>query len=114
MKNILKTKLKICYSFVREQNRLLDIMDETEDHDHAKYLKAKIDQIEEHLQKFSLIMRMNCRSMHADYRNGDAYERYKYGNWVAYQTNEKYGRNATSWMAAKRIRDLLSGATIPF
>lgn len=110
-----KNKLKICYSYIREQNRLLDILDELEDSAHAKYIKAKIDAIEFHLQKFPLIWRMNARSMHADYRNGETYARYNHANWVAEQTNKKYGRNVDSWMAAKRIRDLMKGgATIPF
>lgn len=112
--NITKTKLQICYGYVREQNRLLDIIAEIDDHDHEKYLKAKVDAIEYHLQKFPLIWRMNARSMHADYRNGDTYERHKYGNWVTYQTNKKYGRNVDSWMASKRIRDLMSVDKIPF
>jgi hypothetical protein len=115
MKNLLKTKLQICYSFVREQNRLLSIIEETEDYEHEKYLKSKVDEIERHLQKhFSSKTIRNCRDMHADYRNGDTYSRYEHGNWVAFQTNKKYGRNSDSWFAAKRVRDLLRGATIPF
>ena len=109
-----KEKLSICYSFVREQNRLLDILEDDEYGDHADYLKAKIAHIEAHITRhFTLTMRMNCRSMHADKRNRD-YNRYIDGNWVVYQTNKKYGAGVNSWMRAKQIRELIGAGGIPF
>lgn len=111
--NASKEKLSICYSFVREQNRLLDMLEADEFSDHEGYIKSKIDAIEYHITRhFSLVMRMNCRSMHADKRN--RYNRYEDGNWVVYQTNKKYGAGVQSWMKAKKIRELIGADGIPF
>lgn len=113
MRNITQKQLKICYSLVREQNLLKDMIEETENKHHENYLKMKVDAIEQLLGAFPLIVRMNCRSMHADKRNY-AYDRYEHGNWVVHQTNKIYGRNATSWSKAKKFREMLGLQGVPY
>jgi hypothetical protein len=112
-RNSRKYVMKLCYSYVRELRRLEDILEHDGNGMNLAVVYGRVLILRNHIERtFPDAVIIACKSSYADYRND--FDRYKRGNWVADQTNKKYGRNVKSWSKAKHYREMLGLQAIPY
>lgn len=112
-RNSHKSLMKLCYSYIREIRSCEAILDHDSSGKNLAVIHGRILILNNHVERYfpDEVIRA-CKDMYADYHND--FDRYHAGNWVAYQTNKKYGRNVESWRKAKQFREILGLQGIPY